>query len=159
MGNMGSLETMSELRQWKVSEVRPRCVRRSFRSCVKIALRTFLRHLKAPLSFANDPQKGHRQPNKRLRTAPWKHLAVVWYDKQAMGKQPWFNQAHRRVYGEKATEFSLLTVGGLILAQVLSEKGVSPQALFLGIIFFVLGSIISYLFLKGIKGGGHNEST
>ncbi len=66
----------------------------------------------------------------------------------------WFNDAHRRVYGEKAIEFSLLTVGGLIVAQTLSEKGISQELLVIGIILFPVGCIISYLFLKDVKNGG-----
>jgi len=64
----------------------------------------------------------------------------------------YFNQAQRKIYGEKSIEFSLLTVGGLILTRAFSEKGISFRILSLGIAFFLIGALISYLFLKGVKG-------
>lgn len=65
-----------------------------------------------------------------------------------------FNQTHRKVYGEKSVEFSILSVGALIFGQSFSEKGgFSVPLIIAGVIFFIIGIIASYFFLKGIKGG------
>lgn len=64
------------------------------------------------------------------------------------------NQAHRQVYGEKAIEFSLLTMGGLVITQVLSEQELSPQLILSGVAVFLIGFVISYQLLKRVKKGG-----
>jgi hypothetical protein len=70
-----------------------------------------------------------------------------------------FNQTQRRVYGEKAVEFSFLALGGLVFAQFFSTQEFSPALLVLGIILFLSGLLISYFFLKGVKGGEKHDVT
>lgn len=64
-----------------------------------------------------------------------------------------FNLTHRRVYGEKAVEFSFLSVGALIFGQLLSEKDLSFSLVISGMVLFILGLVVSYFLLKGLKGG------
>lgn len=67
-------------------------------------------------------------------------------------KRRFFKLAHRRIYGEKAINFSLLAIGGLVFAQAFSSKEVSPWLIVLGIILFIVGIVVSYFFLKESKG-------
>lgn len=64
-----------------------------------------------------------------------------------------FNPYQRRIYGEKALDFSLVAIGALVFAQVASSQGLSWPLVVLGLILFILGLVGSYLFLKGVKGG------
>ena len=64
-----------------------------------------------------------------------------------------FNQTHRKVYGEKAVEFSSLSIGALIFGQLLSKNEISSQLLILGLLLFLAWLTLSYVFLKGVKGG------
>lgn len=64
-----------------------------------------------------------------------------------------FNRTQRRIYGEKAVEFSFLSIGALIFGQFLSEKGLSLPLIILGLTLFITGSLVSYLFLRDVTGG------
>ena len=64
------------------------------------------------------------------------------------------NQTHRKVYGKIAIEFALLTVGGLVVSQLFLEKDLSSELIYAGVVVFLIGFLISYKLLKGVKKGG-----
>ncbi len=70
-----------------------------------------------------------------------------------------FNQTQRRVYGEKAVEFAFLALGGLVFTQFFSQQEFSAALLVLGIVLFLSGLVLSYLFLRSGKGGDHHDAT
>jgi hypothetical protein len=69
-----------------------------------------------------------------------------------------FNQTQRQVYGERAVEFAFLALGGLVFAQFFSQQQFSPALLILGILLFLTGLGLSYLFLRNIKGGEKHDA-
>lgn len=60
------------------------------------------------------------------------------------------SRKQQEVYGEKSVEFSLLSIGGLILAQV-TEGGLTLRLGVVGIGLAALGIIASHFFLRNLK--------
>ena len=65
-----------------------------------------------------------------------------------------FNDMEREKYGEIALQFSLISYGGLILAQATSEKGVSLMLAISGAIAVGLGVYVARRFLSKVKNRG-----
>ena len=62
-----------------------------------------------------------------------------------------FNQAHRKVYGEKSIEFALVTIAGLFITRIVSGEKITTWFLILEFELFAFACIVSYYFLKGVK--------
>lgn len=82
----------------------------------------------------------------------------MWYDTYTMKIRMTFNQNHLDVYGRKAVDFILLTIGGLIYAELAAETEVSLWVLGLGVIFVIIGFWLSYKLLKLAEGGEDDDA-
>lgn len=64
-----------------------------------------------------------------------------------------FNQTHRKVYGEKSVQFSILAIGALVFGPIVSGKEISIPLAIVGLVFSIVGLVVSYFLLKDVRGG------
>lgn len=60
-----------------------------------------------------------------------------------------FNEDHRRLYAYKLVDLANIAIGALVFGQILSERGVSFRVTLMGLILFISGYLMSYVFLRG----------
>ena len=63
------------------------------------------------------------------------------------------NDIEKEKYGETALQFSLVSFGGIVVAQATSEKGVAIETAILGILLSLVGVITARLFFRGLDKG------
>ncbi len=58
------------------------------------------------------------------------------------------NRIHRKVYGEKAVDFSLLAFGGLVIGQFVTVNEADISIIVFGVVISVLGVMASYYLMR-----------
>ena len=59
-----------------------------------------------------------------------------------------FNEDHRRLYADKLVDLANVAIGALVFGQILSERGFSLRVTLMGLMLFMSGYLMSYLFLR-----------